>query len=409
MANIMQDCQTCQKKFLIIDSEQKFLQEKGIGFPKSCPSCRQAKRLFLRGNERKLYKTKCQKCGKEIIVAFDPSSVGHKIFCNEDYKKYYWEADLIIQDPLPKNISTEFFFKELKRIILSHPKNPTHTLNSENCDYGDQLYWCKNLINCFDSVNCSDSLYLFDCEMMANCIDCDFCVECDLIYESVDAHKCFNCEFLEDSYNILYSSYCTSCRDCHDVFGCVQLNSKSYCIFNRQLAPEEYRQQIKKYKSMAAQKILAILDDLKKRFPVTQAKGMNNENCPYCNYLYNSVNCYYCFDGIKNENCAYIYDSGDNKYCFDSTFTTECELSYEFLDSAQLFNCSFIIYSDKSQDSLYLVSCDDIKSSLGCVNLNHKQYCILNRQLNKEEYDRISLNILNQLKEVNLGWHNLIF
>ena len=41
-------------------------------------------------------------------------------------------------------MTAEAFFKELKRLINSQPKNPSHILNSENCEYGDQIYYSKN-------------------------------------------------------------------------------------------------------------------------------------------------------------------------------------------------------------------------------------------------------------------------
>lgn len=56
---------------------------------------------MLRG-ERSLYKTKCQKCGKEIIVSYDPEKVKNMILCKTDYEKYYEENDPIISAPLPE-------------------------------------------------------------------------------------------------------------------------------------------------------------------------------------------------------------------------------------------------------------------------------------------------------------------
>lgn len=102
MANITATCTKCSKQFLILDREQKFLSDKGLPFPTMCPSDRQLRRLTLRG-ERALYKTKCQKCGKEIVVSYDPKTMKSPIYCKEDYEKYFAENDPIITDPLPEN------------------------------------------------------------------------------------------------------------------------------------------------------------------------------------------------------------------------------------------------------------------------------------------------------------------
>lgn len=101
MANITQTCAKCTKAFLVIDQEQEFLKQKSLPLPKNCPTCRQLRRLSLRG-DRALYKTRCQKCQQDIIVSYDPQKVQNKILCRKDYEQYYMENDPIIKDPLPE-------------------------------------------------------------------------------------------------------------------------------------------------------------------------------------------------------------------------------------------------------------------------------------------------------------------
>lgn len=101
MTAITQTCTKCSKQFLVIDAEQKFLQEKNLPNPTMCPSCRQTRRLMLRGG-RQLFKTKCQKCNTDIIVSFDPMTVTNPIYCKKDYDQYFLENDPIISDPLPE-------------------------------------------------------------------------------------------------------------------------------------------------------------------------------------------------------------------------------------------------------------------------------------------------------------------
>lgn len=101
MSNITQNCTKCGKPFLIIEPEQKFLQQKGLPLPTVCPSDRQLRRLHLRG-VRELFKSKCQKCGKDIVVAFNPEKAKQVIYCKEDYEKFFEENDPIITDPLPE-------------------------------------------------------------------------------------------------------------------------------------------------------------------------------------------------------------------------------------------------------------------------------------------------------------------
>lgn len=94
-------CTKCNKQFLVIDQEKAFLTERDLPFPTQCSSCRQMRRLELRGGERALWKTKCQKCGKDIIVSYDPAKTKNQILCREDYQRYFEETDVIVKDPLP--------------------------------------------------------------------------------------------------------------------------------------------------------------------------------------------------------------------------------------------------------------------------------------------------------------------
>lgn len=101
MANATATCSKCKRQFLIIDQEQKFLQDKQLPMPVMCPSCRQERRLLLRGG-RQLFKAKCQKCGKDMVTSYDPSKVKQMVLCKEDYEHWFEENDPIIKDPLPE-------------------------------------------------------------------------------------------------------------------------------------------------------------------------------------------------------------------------------------------------------------------------------------------------------------------
>lgn len=92
MADIVQVCSKCNKKFLIIDKEQEFLKKKGLAFPTLCSTDRQAKRVKDRG-ERVLYRTNCQQCGENVIVSYDPAKAKSKILCQKCYLAYFEKND----------------------------------------------------------------------------------------------------------------------------------------------------------------------------------------------------------------------------------------------------------------------------------------------------------------------------
>lgn len=306
-------------------------------------------------------------------------------------------------------MTADTFYQELKRVILSHPKRPAQVMNSENCEYGNYIYYSKNLYHCFDCGQCTDGARLFDTWQSANCVDCDYSKESERCFECVDANKCFNSNYLTYCQNVSDSYYSVDCTACHDIFGCVRLKSKSFCIFNRQLTQEEYREKVAKLKQLPPEKIFPIVNEILSKHPMTQTHEKQNENSPFGNYISYNRNSYLCFDATRNEFCGYLYDTSDNKYSYDITQSSHCEMSLEVTDSTLIFNCEYVIFSKNCIDSTYLVDCLNVKNSLGCVMLEHKQYCILNRQFSKEEYDRISKPLLAELRQKNLGWNDLIY
>lgn len=307
-------------------------------------------------------------------------------------------------------MTAQAFFEELQRLIYLYPKPPLKIENSEDCELSDQITYSKNLRRCFDCHNCSDCVYMYDSYQAANCVDGDYVVESQLCYECVDIYKCFNCTYVEKADATRDADYCYDLTGCSNVFGCVYLVNKSYCIFNRQLTEAGYKQKVAIYKKWPPEKVLAIVDTLKKQFPLTQTKGAHNENSDYGNYVYYSKNCYLCFDTARSENCAYSYDIASNKMCMDMTHSgDETELSYQCIGTDHLFNCDYVFYSNYCRDCSYVFNSCNINDCFGCVGLYHKKYCFLNRQLTKEQYEKAVSGMRAKLQESDYNWGSLVF
>lgn len=265
---------------------------------------------------------------------------------------------LLLSNPyLKANMQTQVFFAELQRLLKRYPQVPPNIMQSENCIYVENIFQSKNLSFCFDCAACTDCYFVSDSYLTKNSIHCDYAVEPELCYDSVDIFKCFNSMYLEDCAFMRDSTYAAGCTNCNDVFGCVNLQNKSFCLFNRQLSETEYREKVAFYKQWPVQKILAVVEKLKRSYPLTQTHEAHNENASYGNYIYYSKNCYLCFDAAHNENCSYLYDSFYNKNCYDDTYAgNNNQLSYEIVDSTSLFNCNYVFSSHNAQDSSYLFS-----------------------------------------------------
>ena len=302
------------------------------------------------------------------------------------------------------------FFAELQRIINLIPKEPTRVFNSQDCQYCNYTYHSDNLYFGFDMANSQDCIYIFDSYMAVNCVDADYIVECEESYDCVDLFQSSSCSHSFNCDHCRDTSWSWDCSNCHDVFGCVHLANKSFCIFNRQLTESEYRAKVKIYQQWPQQKIIDQLRIIYTTLPVRQLFADNNENSPYGNNLFFNKNVYLSFDAAHDENCGYLYDSFYNKNCYDMTYASRYnEYSYQVVESDANNESCFIVNSSNCQNSFYLFNCKNVKNSFGCAGLRNRQYCILNRQLTKEQYEIILPKIKEELTKTDWGWNNINF
>lgn len=115
-------------------------------------------------------------------------------------------------------------------------------LNCEDC-IGDFLKNSKNVLESFNVENVEDSKFMYDTfdtkdsyDMYINSLS-EQCYEC--LSTLGNMRTAFN-SYCWDGCNNLY--YCDSCFSCSDLFGCIGLRHKKYCILNKQYTKEEYEQ-----------------------------------------------------------------------------------------------------------------------------------------------------------------------
>ncbi len=109
---------------------------------------------------------------------------------------------------------------------------------------GDYLNDTKNAKNCFVGFNIEDCRYCsFITGKMTDTYDfINFGQGSSLMYEIMQGgDQCQNLRFsqfvITNCRDVDYSFYCIGCQD---IFGCVGLKKRRYCIFNKQYEKEEY-------------------------------------------------------------------------------------------------------------------------------------------------------------------------
>jgi hypothetical protein len=111
---------------------------------------------------------------------------------------------------------------------------------SEDCS-GDYIFESQNTKESFYAIKCKDSKFIYDGYENIDCYDVyESALQCERQYE------CYACNYTKysygshvshESYNLYYSDHCFNSND---LFGCIGLKKKTYCILNKQYSKEEY-------------------------------------------------------------------------------------------------------------------------------------------------------------------------
>jgi hypothetical protein len=128
-------------------------------------------------------------------------------------------------------------FESFKRGL---PHREARIYASENCS-GDNIYNSKNCAVSYDIKECEDSKYLNFAPKTTNSYDIIFCAPDGMQFSynmtSAVGTRCMAGYLVWYCDSVYYSE---ECHRSHDLFGCVGLKNKRYCIFNKQYTKEEY-------------------------------------------------------------------------------------------------------------------------------------------------------------------------
>ena len=122
--------------------------------------------------------------------------------------------------------------------------------------------------------------------------------------------------------------------------------------------------------------------------PLMALIGSQNENCPYCHLLANCKNCYLVIESSNNEDCMYGYWLQKCLGCCEVSYSHECGYCFE-VDNC--YNCYSLAWSKdctNCTDSMFLENCVGCRRCFCCVNLAQREYCVMNEQLSKSDYER---------------------
>lgn len=130
--------------------------------------------------------------------------------------------------------------------------------------------------------------------------------------------------------------------------------------------------------------------------PNLAVKRSTMENSNYTHGITNAKNCYLLFASGTNENCMFSKALWRSRDVLNSIYTFDSELIYECEDIRNCYNLKFSNHCANCRDSAFLLNCIGCQDCHGCTNLHHKQYCLYNQQLTKDDY-------FKQIAKIDLG------
>ena len=181
---------------------------------------------------------------KNCINCFGCTSLRNKSNCmwnlqltKEEYDAKFKELDIGNFENL------EEIKKKFEKLKLDSFRKFSNIVNSTNVS-GDDIYYANNCHDCFAIKN-----EIKDCRFLINAVDYltnaydgyGIGAKTDLLYEGMDSGVNGSRQlFVLTVWECLNAEYSFNCHGCNNIFGCIGLRKKNYCIFNKQYSKEEY-------------------------------------------------------------------------------------------------------------------------------------------------------------------------
>ncbi len=401
-------CSNCAKGFEISSVEKDFFERISPRFgseivemplPSMCPDCRNQRRQMFR-NDRVFYHRKCDASG-EMFISIYPEDSPYKVYRPSEWYSEKWDAMDAGIDYNPRRT----FWSQYKELQLAVPRLGIDIVNCENSEYCN---YCGDDKNCYLDIageGNEDCYYNLFTKFSKDSVDCTFVYNSELCYESINCY---------DSYGLQYCMYADNCSDClycFDLVGCKDcifshgLRNKQYCVFNEQYTKAKYEKYLESLKLSSHDQRKKLYEGwmkFKKENAIFRGSyllncencsGNNLKNCKNTDFSYNASNC---------EDCRHLYDVLDAKDCQDLNYSLyKPELSYNLISSLNMVKSACSMASHYNSEVFYVDLTNNSQNLFGCIGLNHKQYCILNKQYTRAEYEDLVPKIIEGMKKRN--------
>lgn len=397
-------CQNCKSSFHIDAQDFAFYEKMQVPAPTFCPKCRLQRRLSF-FNLFRLYKRPCDLCKKDVISMYHPDAP-YVVYCPSCWWSDNW-------DPLAYGREYDFsrpFFEQLKELWRAvpllglsldvqttkespHNNHAGHLKNcyllfhanlNEDCAYGFSLFHGKSVM---------DSSLIHSCEWLYDCMNC-WKVNRGVGHRS-QVTESVDCMFLRD------------CMNCQNCIASANLRNKRYYIFNQPYSKEDYQKEIAKLDFGSHKNYQEFKKKTEEHWKKYIPKPRFDERTANCsgNYVFQSKNCQECYEVVGAEDSKFLFLVTDApiKDCYDVTsWGDNMQLVYE--GSVVGEGVSRVLFCQESGINLRNAEYSKLSTGgahhFGCVSVKKREYCILNKQYSKDDYEALRVKIMQHMNDM---------
>jgi len=339
---------------------------------------------------------------EEMLISMFPPE-----FKTPVYDQKYWHGD--DWDATEFGVDYNFsvnFFKQVNELILSVPTPALVNIKDIKSDYCNFTYQTKNCYLNFASDLNEDSAYLYHSIENRRCFDMLGSRKNENCYSLIDCEKCYESSNLMLAEECINSNYCYDCRNCQNCIGCVGLRNVKYYIFNKKYREEEYKNKLNSLKLGTPGGNSEVVKEFYKLFKNHPRKFSNSRHTVKSkgDYLSHVKNCTDCFDveGPAEDLRYVVYGVTNLKNMYDSYATgMNIENSYDIFDAGDnMYDVAFTGNAWNSFSCRYCYFIKNCSNCFACIGLRNKQYCILNKQYEKGEYEELVPKIIKHMNDM---------
>lgn len=309
-------------------------------------------------------------------------------YCSECWWSDKW-------DPLDYGKSYDFsspFFSQFGKLLKTVPLLNMWAFKNTNSEYMNYGTNDKNAYLSYAVVSGEDICYSDMIHQSRNCFDCYWTRSSELCFECHDAIDSYNSRFLLNSRSCVESWFLFDCVNCQNCFMCSNLRGKSYYIRNRPYSRNDYLKEIKKIQTNSWKTLQTLREEFVALTRNALHKFANIANTSFSSgdNLTNTKNVHDSFYTDNAENLNHCWWTVRYKDSQDVSGSLDSELMYEIsVGALNNYFSKFFTHCHSGRYLEYSYFCHSCSDCFACIGLRNKQYCILNKQYTKEEYESL--------------------